>query len=291
MAFSKSYVGDTLATGVVQRTIEAKTAIIPNVTVKGELVGKINAQTAEFWYNLAPAVADATAGADFSSSNVGNKKATIVMERALHIDEKIPQVAIETVGVPFVADMTAKASVALANALGAKFIADLKGLAQAKTYTNGLGFVDAVAEGIGTFEAGVSVKIDGSSDTSYSNKTNGIRPTTIILGTAGKTKLLQDDAFQSLFQGAQNASYPQIIGQLFGLNVVFAQDLADVDFILLNYEGVAYPYSLNTLRVVEAEGFNGVRLQAELVYPLVYSSEPSIVVIDSYVMKFTEASA
>jgi hypothetical protein len=288
MAFSKSYVGDTLASGVVLGTIGAKTAIIPNVTVKGELAGLIQANVVEFWYNIAPTVGDATAGADFNLTNVGTKKATLTLERALHIDEKIPQIAIETISAPIVADFTAKASVALANALQAKFITDLLALAQAKTYTNGIGFLDAVAEAIATFEAGVSVKILGTSDTTFSNKTNGIRPTTLLVGPVGKKLLLQDAGFQSLFQGVGDASYPAIIGQLFGLNVVFSQDLSGVDFILLNYEGVAYPYSLNALRVVEAEGFVGVRLQAELVYT--NATQPAVLVIDSYAMKFTEAS-
>jgi hypothetical protein len=54
---------------------------------------------------------------------------------------------------------------------------------------------------------------------------------------------------------------------------------------------VAFPYSLQALRTVEAEGFIGVRVQGELVLPLAHGSEPSILVIDSYAMKFTEAAA
>jgi hypothetical protein len=288
MAFSKSYVGDTLASGVVLGTIGAKTAIIPNVTVKGELAGLIQANVVEFWYNIAPTVGDATAGADFNLTNVGTKKATLTLERALHIDEKIPQIAIETISAPIVADFTAKASIALANRLQLKFVTDLLALAQAKTYTNGATFLDAVAEGIATFEVGVSVEIMGSADTSFSNKTNGIRPTTLMVGPVGKKLLLQDAGFQALFQGAGDASYPAIIGQIFGLQVVYSQDLTGVDFVLLNYEGVAYPYSLNALRVVEAEGFVGVRLQAELVYT--NADQPAVLAIDSYAMKFTEAS-
>jgi hypothetical protein len=161
MAYAKSYLGDTLATGVVVQTIAAKTAIIPNVTVKGELAGKISANVVEFWYNLAPTVGDATAGADFNLTNVGVKKATLTLERALHIDEKIPQVAIETISAPIVADQTAKSSVALANALQAKFITDLLALAQAKTYTFGLGLLDAIVEGMATFELASSAKILG----------------------------------------------------------------------------------------------------------------------------------
>jgi hypothetical protein len=288
MAFSKSYVGDTLASGAVLATIGAKTAIIPGVTVKPELAGLIQANIVEFWYNIAPAVADATAGADFSSTNVGTKKATLTLERALHIDEKIPQIAIDTISAPIVADFTAKASVALANALGGKFITDLLARSQAKTYTNGLGLLDAIVEGMATFEQGASVNINGSADTTFNNKTNGIRPTTVLVGPVGKSKLLKDAGFKSLFQGVGQSSYPAIIGTLYNLNVVYAQDLTGVDFVLLNYEGVAYPYSLNALRVVEAEGFVGVRLQAELVYTL--ASQPAVLVIDSYAMKFTEAS-
>jgi len=288
MPFSKSYVGDTLASGAVLATIGAKTAIIPGVTVKPELAGLTQANVVEFWYNIAPAVADATAGADFSSTNVGTKKATLTLERALHIDEKIPQIAIDTISAPIVADFTAKASVALANALGAKFITDLLARSQAKTYTNGLGLLDAIVEGMATFEIGASVNINGSADTTFNNRVNGIRPTTVLVGPVGKSKLLKDAGFKALFQGVGQTSYPAIIGTLYNLNVVYAQDLTGVDFVLLNYEGVAFPYSLNALRVVEAEGFVGVRLQAELVYAL--ASQPAVLVIDSYAMKFTEAA-
>jgi hypothetical protein len=288
MAYAKSYLGDTLASGVVVQTIAAKTAIIPNVTVKGELAGKISANVVEFWYNLAPTVGDATAGADFNLTNVGVKKATLTLERALQIDERMPQIAIETISAPIVADQTAKASVALANALQAKFITDLLALAQAKTYTFGLGLLDAIVEGMATFELASSAKILGVNDTTFSNKTNGIRPTTVVLGPVGKAKLLQDPGFKSLFQGAGDSSYSAILGQVFGLTVVFAHDLTGVDFILLNYEGVAYPYSLNALRVVESEQFVGIRLQAELVYT--NATQPGVLVIDSYAMKFTQGA-
>jgi hypothetical protein len=289
MAFSKSYVGDTLASGALLATIGAKTAIIPGVTVKAELAGLIQANVVEFWYNIAPTVGDAVAGADFNLTNVGSKKATLTLERALHVDEKIPQVAIDTISAPIVTDFTAKASIALANALGAKFITDLLALAQAKTYTNGIGLLDAIVEGMSTFEQGASVKILGVADTTFSNKTNGIRPNTVIVGPVGKAKLLKDPGFKSLFQGVGNESYPAILGTVYGLNIVYAQDLTGVDFVLMNSEGVAFPYSLNALRVVEAEGFVGVRLQAELVYT--NATQPAVLVIDSYAMKFTEASA
>jgi hypothetical protein len=63
------------------------------------------------------------------------------------------------------------------------------------------------------------------------------------------------------------------------------------DFVLLNYQGVAYPASLNMLRTVEAEGFNGIRLQGEVVFPQLTSGasgnpQPGVLVIDSYAMSF-----
>jgi hypothetical protein len=64
--------------------------------------------------------------------------------------------------------------------------------------------------------------------------------------------------------------------------------------VLLNYQGVAYPASLNMLRTVEAEGFNGIRLQGEIVFPALTSgatgdAQPSVLVIDSYAMTFRPA--
>lgn len=297
MAYDKSYLGDTLATGVLIPTVQGISGVIPGVTVKPELGGRIGAETAEFWYDLAPAVEDADAGDDFDVAQVGSKKATIVMTRALHADEKIPQVAIETINVDVVGAKTAQLAVALGNALGKKFYTDVIALAQKKTYTSGLGFIDAIAEGIKTFTAGVSVKIDGSANTGFKNAESGILPTTIVLGTEGLKKLRQDDAFQELFSGT--GALPGTLGQLFGLNVVYSQHLDGIDidavtsgvqpaeFVLLNHQGVAYPYSLNMLRAIPSEIFNGVRLQAELVYP--DASEASVLVIDSYAMAFKTA--
>jgi len=286
MAYAKSYLGDTVATGVLIPTVQGISGVIPGVTVKPELGGLIGAETAEFWYDLAPAIEDASAGDDFDTAQVGSKKATVVMTRALHADEKIPQVAIDAIAIDIVGAKTAQVAVKMGNSLGGKFYTDLLALAQAKTYTNGLGFIDAVAEGIATFKLGASVKIDGSANTSFSNATNGILPTTLVVGTAGEKLLRQDADFKALFDG--QGQLPGTIGTLFGLQVVSSQHVTGVDFLLLNYEGVAYPYSLNMLRAINSENFNGVRLQAELVYP--DASEASVLVIDSYAMKFTEAA-
>jgi hypothetical protein len=301
MAFSKSYLGDTVATGVLIPTIFGKAGVIPGVTVKPELAGLISAQTAEFWYNLAPTVDVALAGADFNSQNVGSKKATIVLARALRIDEKIPQVAIDTVSVDLIAATLGNAALALGNRLGAEFYKDLFFLAQHKTYANTLGMIDAIALGIETFKKGASVKVAGVADTTFSNLVNGVEPTTIVVGVKGERLLRQDPAFQTLFQGL--ATYPGQIGTLFGLPVIVTShfdgiDLDGVtagvqsaDFVLLNYQGIAYPASLNMLRTVEAEGFNGIRLQGEVVFPSLTSgatgdAQPAVLVIDSYAMSF-----
>lgn len=297
MGYAKSYVGDTLATGVVMQTIDTITSVIPGVTVKSDLAGLIQANVAEFWYNLAPSVGDATPGDAFSNASLaqsGSKKASILLERALHMDEHVPYVAIETISADILNDRIAKGSIAMANALGKKFITDLVALAQAKEFTNGLSFVDAIAEGMGTFNAGSSTKLDGvTSDgqggnpAAFSNADNGIQATTIVVGDTGRAKLLQDDDFKRLFNG--EGQYPALLGSIFGLQVVYSQHFTGEGFMLLNPEGVAYPYSLNTLRVVESENFNGVRVQGEVAYPV--ASEASILPIDSMAMVFTEGEA
>ena len=305
MSFSKNYLGDTVATGVLLPTIFGKAGVIPGVTVKPELAVTINANVAEFWYNLAPTVDVALAGADFNSTNVGSKKATLTLARALRIDEKIPQVAIDTVSVDLVAATLGNAALALGNRLGLAFYTDLLFHAQKKTYTNTLAMVDAIAEGIATFKTSNSVNILGGSDTTFSNGANGVEPTTIVVGSIGERKLRQDSDFQSLFQGA--ATYPGQIGTLFGYPVIVSThlDAIDVDsgtagvqpadFVLLNFQGIAYPAALNMLRTVESEDFNGIRLQGEVVFPALASGAsgnplPGVLVIDSYCMTFRPAA-
>jgi hypothetical protein len=298
MAYDKSYLGDQVATGVLIPTVQGISGILPGVTVKPELAGLIGAEKADFWYDLAPAVEEADAGDDFDTAQVGSKKATIVMTKALHADEKIPQVAIDAINIDVVGAKTVQLAQAIGNGLGKRFYNNLVGLAQKKTYTNAATMIDAIAEGIQTFTTGASVLIDGASDTTFSNSTNGILPTTLVVSTVGLKKLRQDADFKALFDGQGNL--PGTIGTLFGLQVVYSQHLDTIDvlaaegvqpaeFVLLNFQGVAFPYSLNMLRAIPSENFNGVRLQAEVVYP--DHAEASVLVIDSYAMAFTEAAA
>ena len=299
MAYDKSYLGDQVATGVLIPTVQGISGILPGVTVKPELAGLIGAEKADFWYDLAPAVEEADAGDDFDTAQVGSKKATIVMTKALHADEKIPQVAIDAINIDVVGAKTVQLAQAIGNGLGKRFYNNLVALAQKKTYTNSATMIDAIAEGIQTFTTGASVLIDGASDTTFSNSTNGILPTTLVVSTVGLKKLRQDADFKALFDGQGNL--PGTIGTLFGLQVVYSQHLDTIDvipgtggvqpaeFVLLNFQGVAFPYSLNMLRAIPSENFNGVRLQAEVVYP--DHAEASVLVIDSYAMAFTEAGA
>jgi hypothetical protein len=299
MAYDKSYLGDQVATGVLIPTVQGISGILPGVTVKPELAGLIGAEKADFWYDLAPAVEEADAGDDFDTAQVGSKKATIVMTKALHADEKIPQVAIDAINIDVVGAKTVQLAQAIGNGLGKRFYNNLVALAQKKTYTNSATMIDAIAEGIQTFTSGASVLIDGASDTTFSNSTNGILPTTLVVSTVGLKKLRQDADFKALFDGQGNL--PGTIGTLFGLQVVYSQHLDTIDvipgtggvqpaeFVLLNFQGVAFPYSLNMLRAIPSENFNGVRLQAEVVYP--DHAEASVLVIDSYAMAFTEAGA
>jgi hypothetical protein len=288
VAISKNFLTDTLALGVVTQTINSITSVIPGVTVKAELAGLVSASTAEYFYNLAPAVTVGDAGQDFNSTQVGSKKAVMPLTRALQMDEKVPGFAIETTSADVLNDRIAKGSIAIANKIGSLFMIDLLALAQPKTYTNGISFYEAVVEGIAAFSQGSSIKVGGQADTTFSNAVNGVQPTAIVVGDVGRSKLYKSDAFQRLIGDSNQAAIPGLIGSMLGLQVVYSQHLTGVDFLLLNAEGVAYPYSLNTLRVVESEDFNGVRVQGEVV--IADASTYSVLPIDSFAMKFTEAA-
>lgn len=287
MAFSKNYIGDTKTLEVVLQTIGKKNAIIPGVTVKAELAGLVQANVAEFYYDLAPAVETGDAGGDFGTSNVGSKKAVLPLSRGVRFNEKVPQVAVETIAADVVMDKMVKGALALSNEVGKLFIEGLKGQAKAATYTNGLDMYEAVIEGISTFSQASSSKVGGANDTSYSNAANGIQPTTLLVGDKGRAELLQTAAFQRLIgEGIQEI--PGLIGKMFGLDVVYVQDLTEVDFILLNKEGVAFPYSLNALRVIEDPTFYGVRVQGEVAIP--DANTYAILPINCHAIKFTEAA-
>jgi len=290
MAISKNYLTDTLAVGVITSTVNSITSLIPGVTVKPELAGLVSASTAEYYFNLKPNLNITDAGADFNVATVGSKKAVMPLTRAIHMDEKVPGFAVETTSADVLNDRIAKGSIAVANKIGSLFMTDLLALAQPKTVEVEKGdFYKAVVEAIAAFSGGSSIKIGGQADTSYSNAENGVQPTTLVVGDVGRSKLFKTEAFQRLIGDSNQNAIPGLIGTMLGLQVVYSQHLTGVDFLLLNPENVAYPYSLNTLRVVESELFNGVRVQAEVVLP--DAAQWSVLPIDSYAMKFTIETA
>ena len=294
MAFSKSYIADTRALAVITQTVVKKTAILPGVTVKAELAGLVQANTAEYYYNLAPNVATVDAGADFSTTQAGSKKAVMPLTRGLHIDEKVPNVAIDATSADVVMDRMVKGALALSNRLGSQFIADLHALTQKVNLdASDLGLdgvqdiYGAVVHAMGDFAGKSSVNVGGAADTTFSNRTNGIQAKTILVGDLGRAKLMKSDAFQRTINAT--GEIPGLIGNMLGLDVVYSQDLAavsaTVDFILLDPEGVAYPYSINTLRVVESELFNGIRIQGEVGYP--DAANYAVLPIDSFAIAYT----
>lgn len=278
--FSKNYISDTVALAVITQTINSKRAIIPGVTVKPELAGLVQANVAEYYYNLAPAVGEATAGDDFNTAQAGSRKAVMPLTEALHIDEKIPNVAIDSTTADLVMDRMMKGSIAVANRMGAKFIGALAGLSQTLT-TTGETIYDRIVDVQAQFGQLDSVKVGGQADTTYNNGENGIQADTIIVGDVGRANLFATEQFQRLINAG--GEIPGLIGTMLGLNVVYAQDLTAREFIMLYSEGVAFPYSINTMRVVESELFNGVRVQAEVAFAP--SDNYAILPIDSHAVK------
>lgn len=334
MAFDKSYSGDSQTLAIIAQTIQAKTAVVPGVTVKAELAGLVNAEVASFYYDLAPNVTTGTAGRDFSVQGVGNKKASLTLNQSYQIDEKIPGVAIANIGANVVQDKVAKGSLALSNKFGNGFIGALVAKGQAQTYTKDLGAYDAIIDAIGKFAQTAALRVgsttvatyvvptvatlpsgtegqtaivlaDGkhytkgasawaetsTQPTIYFNADNGIQPTAIIVGDKFRKELMSDSAYKNLITatGQLGGLMPDIAG---GIRVVYSQDLdkqsSAPEFIMLYGEGIAYPYSFNTLRVVDAEGFVGVRVQGEVAYA---ANADDMVAISSHCLKFTEALA
>jgi hypothetical protein len=263
MSFSKNYISDTVTLGVIQKTIEQKNALIPGVTVKAELSGLVQANVAEYYFNLAPAVGEALAGDDFNTANVGSRKAVMPLTNALQIDEKIPNVAIDTTSANLLQDVLGKAALAISNRMGAKFIESLVQLSQDATVA-GANIYDRIVEAQAVFGQLDSTRVGAGANTDYSNADNGIQATTIIVGDAGRAELFKTEQFQRLINAT--GVMPRLIGEMLGMNVVYAQDLTTHEFIMLYTEGVAFPFSINTLRTVESELFNGVRVQAEVAF-------------------------
>lgn len=276
-----SYVGDTQATGIVLKTIQAKTAILGGITCRADLGVKFGANFVEYYYDLAPSIVDAAAGADYTNTTKGNRKATVTLDHALQVDERIPNVNAAAVSYDVIADKLLKGSIAMSNGVGAKFITAISALAQNKVWTKGKTAFEAVLEAISIFNQAQSIKVGGVVDVTYFNKDNGIQATTMIVGDTFRALLLATTQFTAIIQASGQIN--GLIGRMLGLNVVYSQDYIGAGFILLNSDGIAYPLSINDLRVVDSEIFNGVRVQGELGYP---TQGYAVLPIDTFAIEF-----
>ena len=262
MSFAKDYMGDTKTLALITKTVEQKNAVIPDVTVKRELSGLLQENVAEYWYNLAPNIVEAPAGSDFNTTNVGSRKAVMPLTQGLQFDERIPNVAVDTTEARLVDDVVGKSALAMANRVGAKFIDAISQLAQQVT-VEGDDIYERIIDAQAVFSGLSSTRIGASASTDYSNAVNGIQPTTIIVGNEGRKQIQKSEAFQRIINAT--GLVRGLIGEMLGLNVVYAQDLTDYEFIMLYPEGVAFPFSIMTLRTVDSENFNGIRVQGEVV--------------------------
>lgn len=261
MAFSNGFSGDVKSLQYILQTLDAKTFVIPGVTVNSNLAVSAAGEVAYF-YKRSSATATNVAGTtttgigqkiDYTSKGVERVDINII--NAIQIGAVLPHVNVATVeGVSVIADKVIQESIQAANEWNEQAIAFLEGEA-----TN---FYKAADGSITTTSITNNAAL--TSTTVYSeivkmrkafnvaNKASGMKPTAILVSEGVYALLLQSDEFIRKEQ-AQDLTVVSEgrVGRVAGLEVVTAVDMEE-DIIMLNAEGFAAPININTLVTTDA---------------------------------------
>lgn len=134
MAFYKAN-GDTVQSGIVQQTLNAKTYIIEGVTIDDE-IEMPNAETLIYWVtdSSAPAV-QASVGAPQNFSAKALVKKTVTVSKSLGMNGVIPGVNKELVTADQVNSHVIKDTIKASNAINKDYLTELETVAEAATAT------------------------------------------------------------------------------------------------------------------------------------------------------------
>lgn len=280
--FANGFQGDINSLNVILPTLNAKTYIIPGVTVNADLNVTSMGEQAYFYVQSAPTAAGShTLGGKLTETSAGVKRIPVDLSEGYGIHTVLPHVNFATVEASVVESKVIQETLKRANLFNEEFVAALVTGAKAKTYTKDLKGTAALLEAIGTFKK--------------DNKANALRPTGALVTV---------DFYNALIEDVKNRSTERTDGLLFdgnvltiaGIPVIESVDLTGVDFVLIHAEGVGAIINVQSLFVVDstAAGYpGGLLISGEMGrgFEVVdYAKQPVLGANGYHVAKFTEAT-
>ena len=204
-----------------------------------------------FFYTRSTATAAVgNAGDSVSYAVKGNKRIDVPLTSRISIGAILPYVNVAAVTPDAVADKVVQESVQQANLYNKALVAAITSAADAKTYTKAATAFNAVLEGIRKF------KVD--------NKENGLAPTGVLASPTFFASLIGDSKIHLAitFKDVADQAIRQLNIPGIPVPVIECVDLENVDFIVVNAEGVAAPVVAKVLEVTSATpvGYPGLEL-------------------------------
>lgn len=314
MAFYGGFNGDYKSLETILRTLRAKSYMVPGWIVNPRTQVSVKGEIAYMFIDAKPTAAGShNLGTALSYTVKGVTRKNIDLANGVAIAAVIPQANIHTVSAPVVDEYIVSEAIKATNIINEAFVTDVGTAAEAKTYTKDATPFAAILEGIGDF------KVD--------NKVSGGRPTGGFISSSFKGELLNDNKYirstkesDMLAFGRQRAelalekeedpikriallpSQRELFdGEVFwvaGVPFIEVPDLASVDFVLFNAEGVAHVENVFSLAIADgtAAGHpNGVIIAGEIGVGNLILTKSDAPNLDSstgyFVTKYTEASS
>ncbi|MGI6156404.1 MAG: hypothetical protein ACOYEB_10815 [Enterococcus lemanii] len=241
MAYVSGYNGDQVALKHIVNTMNAKDYLIPGVIVNPALSYTVMGETA-FFYTKGASTLDAShsLGAGSSTTVKGGKRINIDITTGGRFDFVIPGPELKTAAsVDVKTRYIIEETIRLLNARQEAGLTAILAGAEAKTYAKGSSAFVAITNGLATFKS--------------DNKQTALKPTGILVSSAFWAELLQDNKYIRSTDRADLKVFDGQILEIAGIPVIEAPDLANVDFVIVNANGVAAPINIASFKMVPAD--------------------------------------
>ena len=271
-AVNANWNADDVALNYIYPTLDDVSVLIPGVTINPDVSVEVGGGNAYFYKEGDVTVTEGAAGRFFNTANASNYRVDIPLSRSFQIDEFIPDVAIEAIGVDVVAPYLIRATMSMANEWGKKGLAEMLAggtpLGASATAMNAATVYPTIIDAMTTFDTKTS-NLKRAQGANYVIVTPGVlgllRKSDDFLGTSATARIITDGIVGQV--GGLTVILSKQLSSLNGTNTITGySNVAGLEFILGSYDAFAAPVIFRKFRLKETELAFGVKVQAEVPY-------------------------
>lgn len=241
MPYTSGFNGDHVALKHIINTINAKNYLIPGVISNPAISYTVMGESAFFYTKGASTLDDNhSLGSGSNTAVRGGRRIDIPLTTGAKFDFVIPGPELKTAAsVDVKSRYIIEETINILNARQEQALTAIKAAAQPKTYANGASAFEALTSALAEY------RIDNAKS---NHKVTGILASPLFWA-----KLLQDNKYIRSTDRADLKVFDGQILEVAGVPIIEAPDLTDVDFILVNSNGVAAPMNIASFKMVPAD--------------------------------------